>query len=98
MKNLLLLSLTILLFSCGDSKQEEEQVEDCGCYKTFYRGYFANSSSSSYTEEVTGGSSNVPCVDEEVKVITQSNSDETLFYVICCDNIFSNNAGAGYCD
>ena len=28
MKKLLLLSLSILLFSCGDSKQEEEEVED----------------------------------------------------------------------
>ena len=95
MKKLLLLSLTILLFSCGDS---EEQEEDCGCVKTNYRGYFASSSSNSYTEEALS-SENLPCQDEEIRVITQSGGNSsTLFYVICCDNIFSNNAGAGYCD
>ena len=94
MKKLLLLSLTILLFSCGDS---EEQEEGCGCVKTNYRGYFASSSSNSYTEEALS-SENLPCQDEEIRVITQSGGNSsTLFYVICCDNINNGNSGDSLC-
>ena len=94
MKKLLLLSLTILLLSCGDSAEEEE---DCGCVKTNYRAYFTSSSSNSYTVDVRS-SENVPCQDEEVRVITQSGGGQSeLFYVICCDNIDNGISGSSYC-
>ena len=92
MKKGIYLFLALIIIACSDDSNSDD---DCGCVKTSYRGYFATSSSNSYTVE-TLGTENVVCQTAEVRVITQDNSgggdNDNLYYIICCDNL------EGICD
>ena len=92
MRKLIYLFLTLIIIACSSDSDSDD---DCGCVKTSYRGYFATSSSNSYTVE-TLSTENVVCQTAEVRVITQDNSgggdNDNLYYIICCDNL------EGICD
>jgi hypothetical protein len=83
MKKLLLLFVSLLLFSCGGDDGEE----DCGCIKTSYHTYSRNGSSNDIVTDILG-TENVPCQTEETLTYTaQEPYLDDYYYVICCDNL-----------
>ena len=80
MRKLLYFIFAFTFIGCSDNAKEE----DCGCVKTTRQSGWNGNKRYNVLKSVE----NVPCQDNNIPYVKVSgNSDNTVYYSICCDNI-----------